>query len=122
VDWKTHLINDLNRAHYNGTVTDLAGVQYTGIVRATPDNLVMKVPYGELALPWGRVPPTMLLRISTSFIDPKSADAADRDWLCAVYANETGQVEDAKRLGGEAAKAKPEYGQMLPILVLKGGK
>jgi hypothetical protein len=115
-DWKNHLIDDLNRAHYNGAVTDVAGVQYTGIVRATADSLIMKVPYGELGLPWSRVPPAILLRISTSFIDPKSADAADRNWLCAVYANEAGQAEDAKRLGTEAAKAKPGYAQMLPVL------
>src|SRR5207237_10187453 len=111
------LIDDLNRAHYNGAISDVAGVQYTGIVRATADTLVMKVPYGELGLPWNRVPPATLLRISMSFIDSKSADAADRNWLCAVYANEAGQAEDAKRLGSEAAKAKPEYAQMLPVLV-----
>lgn len=116
-EWKDHLINDLNRAHYNGAVTDVAGVQYTGIVSATSDNLIMKVPYGELALPWSRVSPAMLLRISASFINPKSPDAADRNWLCAVYANETGQIEDAKRLGAEAAKGKPEYTPMVPIVL-----
>jgi hypothetical protein len=116
LDWKNQLINDLNRAHYKGAVTDAAGMQYSGIVRATSDNLIMQVPYGELALAWSRISPAVLLKISTSFIDPKAADAADRSWRCAVYANETGQTDEAKRLGGDAAKSKPEYSQMLPVL------
>jgi hypothetical protein len=116
-DWKTKLVNDLNRAPYNGPVSDTTGVQYSGIVRATAEAVTVKLPYGESILPWTRIPPAMLLKVSTSFIDPRSADAADRNWLCAVYAKQIGQLEDAKRLGGEAAKAKPEYGQMLPILL-----
>src|SRR5207244_6003334 len=66
-DWKKQLVNDLNRAHYNAAITDVTGVQYTGIVRATPDNLVMKVPYGELGLPWARLSPKTLLTVSSSF-------------------------------------------------------
>src|SRR6185437_15998010 len=82
-DWKTQLINDLNRVHYDGAIIDAANVKYTGIARATPENLVMKVPYGELGLPWNRLPATTLLRISVSFVNPNSADAADREWLSA---------------------------------------
>jgi hypothetical protein len=115
-DWKKQLVNDLNRAHYNGTIADTTGVQYTGIVRASPDSLVMKVPYGELGLPWVRLSPKTLLAISTSFIDPKAADASDRRWLCAVYANETGQLDEAKNLAAEAGKGKAEYTQMFPML------
>ena len=108
-EWKSRLVNDLNRAHYNAAVTDATGVQYTGIGGATADKLMMKVPYGELQLPWAQITPQTLLKISTSFIDPKAADAADRYWFCAVYANETGQADEAKRLAGEAAKLKSEY-------------
>lgn len=115
-DWKNRLVNDLNRAHYNAAVADTNGVQYTGIGGATADKLLMKVPYGELALPWALIGPQTLLKISTSFIDPKSPDAADRNWVCAVYANETGQADEAKRLAGEAAKLKPEYAQMWTTL------
>ena len=116
-EWKNRVISDLNRAPYNGAITDSMGVQYAGIARATADNVTMKLPYGESILPWSRIPPAMLLKISTSFIDARSNDAADRTWVCAVYANETGQTEEAKRLAGEAAKAKPEYGKMVPFLL-----
>ena len=110
------MISDLNRAPYNGAITDTTGVQYTGIARATADNVTMKLPYGESILPWSRISPAVLLKVSTSFIAPGSNDAADRSWLCAVYANEIGQAEEAKRLAGEAAKTKPEYGKMLPFV------
>ena len=119
-DWKNRLVNDINRAPYNAAVSDLAGVQYSGIVRATGENLTMKLPYGESILPWTRIAPATLLKISTSYINPSAGDAADRSWTCAVFAAETGQVDEAKRLAGEAAKAKPEYGQMLPVLL--GGR
>ncbi|HEY4285072.1 MAG TPA: protein kinase [Chthoniobacterales bacterium] len=118
-EWKNRLISDLNRAPYDGAITDTTGVKYTGIARATADNLTMKIPYGESILPWSRISPAALLKISTSFINPRSGDAADRSWLCAIYANETGQAEEAKRLAGEAAKVKPEYGKMLPFVIGK---
>jgi hypothetical protein len=119
-EWKNRLVSDLNRAPYNAPVTDTTGVQYSGIVRATPDNVAMKLPYGESILPWSRIAPTVLLKISTSFINPAAPDAAERDWLCAIYANETGQKDEAKRLAGEAAKSKPEYGQFWTILQKSG--
>lgn len=120
-DWKNHLVSDLNRVPYNAPFTDTSGVQYSGIVRATPDNFTVKLPYGESILPWSRLAPAVLLRISASFINPAASDAAERIWLCAIYANETGQNDEAKRLAAEAAKLKPEYGQMWTILQ-KGGK
>ena len=83
---------------------------------ATADKLLVKVQYGEAALPWAVIAPQTLLKISASFVDPKSPDAADRYWVCAVYANETGQADEAKRLAGEAAKLKPEYAQMWTVM------
>lgn len=115
-DWKNRLVSDLNRAPYKKPITDAMGVQYTGVVRATADNLTMQLPYGETILPWNRLAPATLLQISTSYIDPRLPDAAERSWLCAVYANEIGQPAQAKRLADEAAKVKPEYGQMFPLL------
>lgn len=115
-DWKNRLVADLNRAPYTGAITDVTGVQYSGITKATPDDLTMKVPYGEAKLAWNRISPASLLKISSSYINPASPDAGERNWLCAVYANETGQTEEAKRLAGEAGKSKPEYNQMWAAL------
>ena len=119
-DWKNRLISDLNRAPYNVSLTDATGVQYSGIVRATPDNITMKLPYGETSLPWSRLSPAVLLTVSTSFIHPAAPDAAERYWSAAVYANETGQSGEATRLAGEAAKLKPEYAQMWTALQKAG--
>ncbi len=115
--WKKQLIEDLNRSHFSGAVTDRTGVQYTGILRATDSNLTMKLPYGEAQLPWGRLSHETLLKVSASFIKPSGPDAAERNWLCAVYASETGQSEEARKLAAEAAKEKPEYRDQAPMLV-----
>jgi predicted RNA-binding Zn-ribbon protein involved in translation (DUF1610 family) len=115
--WKKTLIDDLNRAHFTGMVTDRTGQKYSGILRATPDNLTMQLPYGEAQLPWAQLPPQTLLAISTSFIKPNAPDAADRKWLAAVFAAETGQPDAARKLAEEAAAAKPEYrDQLVPLL------
>ena len=119
-DWKTRLVSDLNRGPYNVSLTDTVGVQYSGIVRATPENVTMKLPYGESSLPWGRLSPAVLLKISISFINPTAPDAAERYWSAAVYAHETGQGGEATRLAGEAAKLKPEYAQMWTALQKTG--
>ena len=116
-DWKKQLIEDLNRAHFSGTVNGRSGVQYTGILGATNQSLTMKLPYGEAKVPWGQLSPETLLKVSVSFIQPGSSDAADRNWLCAVYANETGQAADARKLAEEAGKGKAEYRDLASELV-----
>jgi hypothetical protein len=115
--WKSKLIEDLNQRHSSAVIVDLAGVQYTGIESATPDKLSMKLPYGTMLIDWAKLSPKTLLAISTSFIQPNAADAADRQWLCAVYASETGQTDFAKQLAEAAAKSKPEYRDLIPLVV-----
>jgi flagellar biosynthesis GTPase FlhF len=116
-DWKKTLIDDFNRTHFAGTVTDRTGQRYSGIVRATADNLTMQLPYGEAQLPWAQLAPQTLLSISTSFVKANAPDAADRKWLSAVFAAETGQLDAARKLAEDAAAAKPEYrDQIAPLL------
>jgi hypothetical protein len=115
-DWKKKLIDDLNRTHFSGAIVDLTGVQYGGIVGATDQTLKMKLPYGEAELPWAKLAPKTLLAVAMSFIKANTSDAADRQWLCAVYASETGQVDAARQLGEAAAKTKPEYQQQISLL------
>jgi hypothetical protein len=115
-DWKNTLIDDLNRAHFSGTLTDSSGAQYTGIVSATDEGLTMKLPYGIAWITWEKLAPQTLLMVSRSFIDPVARDAADRQWRCAVFASETGQTEAARELVDSAAKAKPEYLEQIPQL------
>jgi serine/threonine protein kinase len=115
-DWKNTLIDDLNRAHFSGTLTDTSGAQYTGIVSATDEGLTMKLPYGIAWITWDQLSPQELLAVSKSFIDPRLRDAADRQWRCAVFASETGQTEAARGLAEAAARAKPEYKEQISVL------
>jgi serine/threonine protein kinase len=112
-DWKNTLVDDLDRAHFSGTLTDSSGAQYTGIVSATDGGLTMKLPYGIAWITWEKLSPQTLLVVSRSFIDPVARDAADRQWRCAVFASETGQTNAAKELAEAAATAKPEYKEQI---------
>jgi serine/threonine protein kinase len=115
-DWKNTLIDDLNRAHFSGTLADSSGAQYTGIVSATDEGLTMKLPYGIAWITWDKLSPKEILAVSKSFIDPGAPGAADRQWLCAVFASETGQTEAARELAEAAARAKPEYREQISVL------
>lgn len=121
-DWQRQLIDDLNRAHFTGEIVTLTGAKFSGVLGATPQNLRMKLPYGEAQVPWAQIPPRTLLVISASFIKANQADTADREWLCAVYAADHGLPDDAKRLADAAAQRKPEYKQALPALNLSDKK
>ena len=116
-DWKNKLIADLTHARFSGTISDTSGVKYTGILAATQQSLTMQLPYGTAQLPWAKIAPQTLLAISVSFAKPNASDVADRQWLCAIYASETGQIEEARKLAEEAAKAKPEYRKQMSLLV-----
>jgi hypothetical protein len=115
--WKKKLIDDLNHKQFSGVFTDTAGTEYTGVASADDQSLALKLPYGIARVPWSRLPPRALLTISTSFIQPNPSEAADRQWLCAVYASTTNQPEAARQLAEQAADSKPEYRDQLPILL-----
>jgi hypothetical protein len=116
VDWKDKLIADINRAQFSGAITDISGVQYGGISSATPAQFVLKAPYGTVTLRWTKFARKTLLAISSSFIQPSAPDAADRQWLCAVFAAATGQAESARQLAETASKTKPEYRDQISLL------
>ena len=113
VDWKTKLVADLNAAHFAGVITDIAGVQYSGIDAADAQHVTVKIPpYGSAQVAFIKFTPKTLLAVSGALArtDP------DRQWLSAVFAAETGQADMARALGEAAAKAKPEYREQLPLL------
>jgi serine/threonine protein kinase len=117
VDWKQRLITDLNQTQFSGALTDANGVQYSGVVGANHERLMLKTRYGITGSAWTMLTPKMLLAISASFISPNRPEAADRQWLCAVFASETGQMEAARQFVEAAAKAKPEYRQQIGLLL-----
>jgi len=116
IDWKNDLIKDLNDTHLSGALADRSGERYTGIASATDKSLSLKLPHGLARVPWTELLPEALLRVSTSFIEPTAPDAADRQWRCAVFASETGQVEAARQLADAAAKTKPQYRDQISAL------
>ncbi len=116
-DWKNKLIVDLIRAHFSGSIADIDGARYNGIVGADPEKLMLKTRYGIVGLPWAKLQPKKLLAVSASFIWPEARDAGDRQWLCAVFANETGQTDAARQFAESAAKAKPKYREQIPLLL-----
>jgi hypothetical protein len=74
-------------------------------------------PYGPTELDWLKFSPKTLLAIANSLIKKvPPADAADRQWLSAAFANETGQPEAARFLATAAANAKTEYRDYLPLI------
>jgi serine/threonine protein kinase len=117
VDWKQRLIADLNHTQFSGVLTDANGTQYSGIVAANDEQLMLQTRYGITGSSWTMLTPKMLLAISASFIWPDTPETADRQWLCAVFASETGQMEAARQFVEAAANAKPEYRQQIPLLL-----
>jgi eukaryotic-like serine/threonine-protein kinase len=115
IEWKNKLIDDLNRMHYAGLIAD-GGAQYTGIDGATAQNLSLKNPYGSAQFPWTKLTPKTLLSVSIAFIKPNTPDAADREWLSAVFAAENGDSKTANELAEKAAAAKPEYRAQISLL------
>jgi hypothetical protein len=119
IEWKQKLIADLNLAGFPGPITDIGGVEYkAAITGATETRVIQKLPYGVGELDWNKLSPKTLLTISNSFIGASGPDAADRQWRCAVFASETGQVDAARRFAEAAAKTKPEYRDQLRFLTL----
>ena len=114
--WKKNLVNDLNRTQFSGEITDTTGAEYTGISSVDNQTVGLKLPYGIVRVSWSKLAPKTLLSISTSFIRPNAPDTADRQWLCASYANATGQGDAARQLAEAAAKSKPEYRDQMALL------
>ncbi len=119
-EWKKRLIADLKTGAFTGKVTIL-GTEYQGVATAADSEIRLRVGrYGDAPFSWDKFLPETLLGMSTSFIKPDSAEAADRQWLAGVYANSSGQMKEAKALADAAAKAKPDPYAGLRDLLLSG--
>jgi len=116
IDWKSKLIDDLNRVHFSGALADSSGAQYTGIAGATDESLSLKLPHGIARLTWPELVSKTLLTVSISFIQPSAPDAADRQWRCAAFASEFGQAEVGRQLAEAAGKAGPQYREQISQL------
>src|SRR5207245_11325701 len=100
-----------------GAVTAPAGVEYTGVSGADNQAIGLKLPYSISRVAWTKLSPNTLLMISSSFIRPSAPDAADRQWLCAIYGSAAGQPDVARQLAEEAAESKPQYRDQIALLL-----
>ncbi len=116
IEWKRQLIVDITSGRFRGPV-QIGVAQYQGATKADNTRISFRLPpYGTTEIEWTKIPPKTLLAISSSLIQPNAPDAADRQWLSAVFAHATGQSEAAAALAASAAKAKPDYSAQLPLL------
>lgn len=114
-EWKSKLISDINQTGYGGVMTDIHNVRYDGPVRhATASKLELRTRYGSVMTDWLNLSPAMLLKMSTTFIRPGVSHLAERQWLSALFAAQTGQDKEAQELAGKAAEAKAEYRDLKP--------
>ena len=113
IAFKRTLINDINsHGGYPKPVVSRRGNSYPrGIQQASTDQLQAGIPYGSIGVPWTEFGPPALLAIAAYYIDATSnpGQAADRRWLAANYALESGQINEAQALATRAAEVKPEY-------------
>ncbi len=118
-DWKQRLIADLKTGAYKTPVT-IGPTTYQGVKTANDNMITLNVAnYGEAPFGWEKFPPNMLLTMSLAFVRPNAPDAADRQWLAAVYAFSIGQLDAAKTLSDSAAKAKSDYARLRDLLLAK---
>ncbi|MEP7078064.1 MAG: serine/threonine-protein kinase [Chthoniobacterales bacterium] len=116
VGWKNQLIADLGRAGFAGPVADNLGTQYKGIAGADQRRLKLELPYGSTEVGWQKFAPKTLLAVSSAFIQSGARDSADRQWLCAIFAQETNQSKAARMFGAAAARTKSDYREQLRLL------
>ena len=113
IAFKRTLINDINsHGGYPKPVVSRRGTSYPrGIQQASTDQLQAGIPYGNIGVPWTEFGPPALLAIAAYYIDatPDPGQAADRRWLAANYALESGQINEARALATRAAEVKPAY-------------
>ena len=116
VDWKNKLIADLKTGLFKNTV-QVGPTAYQGVGGASENEITLRVgQYGAAPFRWDKFPPNALLAMSSAFVRPGQPDAADRQWLSAVFAYATGQPDLGKQLAEAAAKVKPEYNDQIKIL------
>ena len=115
VEWKRRLIDDINAGRFTAPVT-IGAANYTGADRADAEGVRLKLPpYGNAKVEWAKLSAPTLLAISVA-LATGTPDAADRQWLAAIFAHATGQADEAKQLSDAAVKAKPTLKSELGLL------
>jgi predicted RNA-binding Zn-ribbon protein involved in translation (DUF1610 family) len=118
--FKKQLVLDL-AAGYAGPVHRRNGqAAPPGKVAATEAQIEIRSPYGIAGqVPWTEVHPETIIAMARVFLKADLAPeaAADRQWQLAMYLFTLGRKDAAKELLSAAAEAKPEYRELLPLVL-----
>ena len=123
-DWlrqfKATLIQDINAVGYPGPLVNRAGAAVAdGPKHATAAALEVRTSFGTVAMPWDTLPASALLTMATSFASRNlpAEQAADRQWLCGVFACVEGMARDGRTLLVQASQVKDAYKDQLEFVL-----
>ena len=118
--FKASLIKDIVTTGYAAPLIKKNGQQIPGGVRrANEQQAEVVTPYGSFAVPWTEIAPECIYAMARSFIRAglRLEQTADRQWQLGVFTCQIGRSREGEALLNDAAIAKEEYKQHLPLFI-----
>jgi hypothetical protein len=112
VNFKKHLVEDLNAGGYTMPLTRKNGQQVIGGVRrATEQQVEIRVQFGSLPIAWTDLSPQSILQMARSYMRPTLPPSAiaDRKWEAGVFCLFAQLVTEGHVLLDEASLQKEDY-------------
>ncbi|MEO6789005.1 MAG: serine/threonine-protein kinase [Chthoniobacteraceae bacterium] len=113
VEFKKHLLEDINAAGCTVPLLKKNGQKLLGTVSRADDNqLELRVQFGTLpAVKWIDISPLSILQMARTFMRATLSQAAlaDREWQAAVFCLFTGLFNEGQALMDDAVTRKPDY-------------
>ena len=125
-DWlhqfKAQLIQDINAYGYTDHIVNKSGAALPdGPKTANDASLLIQTQFGVIPCAWENLPASALLAIANKYIQSMSVtapqQAADRQWLCGVFACEEGLPRDGHTMLVQASQMKDEYKNELSLFL-----
>ena len=116
--FKATLIRDIVTTGYAAPLIKTNRQQIPGGVRrANEQQAEVVTPYGSFAVPWTEIAPECIYAMAQSFIRAglKLEQTADRQWQLGVFTCQIGRSREGQALLNDAALAKEEYKEHLPM-------
>jgi hypothetical protein len=118
VSFKRHLIEGLNAHGYKKPVSRKTGGTVSGEkVRADAAKLTFALPYGSVLVEWEELAPDTIIAMANEVAkNPKFAvSKAEWLWLTGVFAYETGNEKEGRRILLEASQQADEHKDHLAL-------
>ena len=118
VAFKRTLLQDLNTTGFTGNLP----INRTGPVsiRHADDTRVdVIVPFGKSTRPWTDLGTESMILLGRSFLRQgmRADQLGDRQWLLGIFSLLAGHRPEAQPLLEAGSRARPEYGDALPLLI-----